>query len=327
LGRLYMMLGMAGCRERSLDRMERVEKIGSAFCEQYDVLSSGRFLQAMRSWIALERGDWERAADTVALVLANACTLSCVQARIVLGLLRARRGDPDPWTPLAEAGVIAKRTEQLWWLHQLAAAEAEAAWLAGRAEAIAPAVEAAYRLALEKGSPWPIAELAWWRRRAGLEEEIPEGADGPFLLQLQGRWVEAAEAWEAAGCPYERALAFAEGDDESALRDALDELNRLGARPAATIVARRLRERGARSLPRGPRATTRANPAGLTRRELEVLTLIAEGRRNNEIAERLFLSEKTVHHHVSSILRKLEVETRGQAAASALRLGLTPKAR
>ena len=55
----------------------------------------------VRSWVALERGDWERAADTVELVLMENCTLSCLQARVVLVLLRARRGDPDPWTPLA----------------------------------------------------------------------------------------------------------------------------------------------------------------------------------------------------------------------------------
>jgi ATP/maltotriose-dependent transcriptional regulator MalT len=85
----------------------------------------------------------------------------------------------------------------------------------------------------------------------------------------------------------------------------------------------RLRERGARGLPRGPRARTRANPAGLTPRELEVLALVADGLRNAEIAQRLVLSAKTVDHHVSAILRKLEVRTRGEAGAAAERLGLT----
>jgi DNA-binding NarL/FixJ family response regulator len=87
-------------------------------------------------------------------------------------------------------------------------------------------------------------------------------------------------------------------------------------------VARRLRERGARGVPRGPRPATRENPAGLTARELEVLALVAGGLRNAQIAERLFLSEKTVDHHVSAILRKLDVRTRAQASADAVRLGL-----
>lgn len=123
------------------------------------------------------------------------------------------------------------------------------------------------------------------------------------------------------GCPYEAALSLADADDDDHLRRALDELHRLGARSAAAIVARRLRERGARGLPRGPRPSTRENPAGLTARELEVLELVAQGLRNADIAERLFLSEKTVGHHVSAILRKLGVRTRGEASAEAARLG------
>jgi DNA-binding NarL/FixJ family response regulator len=75
-------------------------------------------------------------------------------------------------------------------------------------------------------------------------------------------------------------------------------------------------------VPRGPRASTRENPANLTSRELEVLILVAQGLRNADVAERLFLSEKTVDHHVSAILRKLGVRTRGEAGAEAVRLGL-----
>jgi len=109
------------------------------------------------------------------------------------------------------------------------------------------------------------------------------------------------------------ALALAESNDQLTVRQSIDELQRLGASPAAAIVARRLRERGVRGVPRGPRPRTRDNPAGLTARELEVLALLAEGLRNAQIAKRLVVSEKTVEHHVSAILRKLDVRSRGEA--------------
>jgi DNA-binding CsgD family transcriptional regulator len=116
----------------------------------------------------------------------------------------------------------------------------------------------------------------------------------PRLEPIAGEWARAAQSWDEIGCPYEAALARAESQDEGTVRRAIDELERLGARPAATIAAGRLRERGVRGVPRGPRARTRANPAGLTARELEVLALLAEGLRNGQIAERLVISERTV---------------------------------
>jgi DNA-binding CsgD family transcriptional regulator len=323
VGRTHVLLAMAGCRARSLDLMERSVEPGLSWCEERDLAVWGRILLATRSWIALERGDWDRAAETVELVFMEDCTLSCLQARIVLTLLRARRGDPDPWTPLAEAREVAERTGQLWWTWQIAAAEAEALWLAGRPDEIDDATADPFELAVRLGSPWVAAELAWWRRQGGIREPVPADVGGPFEVQLRGDPEGAAAAWRDAGCPYEAALALAESDDETALRAALEELQRLGARPASAIAARRLRERGVRGVPRGQRPATKANPANLTPRELEVLVLVAQGLRNADVARRLVLSERTVAHHVSSILSKLGVRSRAEAAAEAIRLGVT----
>jgi DNA-binding NarL/FixJ family response regulator len=139
---------------------------------------------------------------------------------------------------------------------------------------------------------------------------------------LTGEFGAAAGQWDRLGCPYDAALALAGSEDEAELRRAVAAFQRLHARPAVTIVTRRLRERGVLGIPRGPQSRTRANPADLTQREVEVLALLREGLSNVEIARKLFVSTKTVAHHVSAILRKLGVARRGQAAAQAARLGL-----
>ena len=157
---------------------------------------------------------------------------------------------------------------------------------------------------------------------AGLLDGPPADAGEPYSYEIAGDWDRAASYWRESGCRYQAALALGDSHDGKAMRQALDELQALGARPAAAIIARRLRELGERGLPRGPRPKTRENPAGLTGRELEVLPLLAEGLRNAQIAERLVVSEKTIDHHVSAILHKLDVRTRGEAGAEAMRLGL-----
>jgi DNA-binding CsgD family transcriptional regulator len=243
-------------------------------------------------------------------------------ALTVLGTVRMRRGDPDSSSPLEEALALTQDKNALQHLAPVAIARTEAACLAGDPELAAEASDAVHALALERDAAWVAGELAFWRRRAGIDEPCSVGAAEPFQAYLSGDRTRAAALWRGLGCPYEAALALGDEDDSGSLRQAFDELRGLGAEPAAAVVARRLRERGERGLARGPRPSTRENPAGLTAREVEVLALVAEGLRNSEIAERLFLSGRTVDHHVSAIFRKLSVRTRAQAGAEAVRLGL-----
>jgi DNA-binding CsgD family transcriptional regulator len=242
-------------------------------------------------------------------------------ALLAFARVRARRGDPDSRSALADAVALDKPEDELFWIAPVAAAAAELAWLEGRSRDVDDLTSRALELALAKRSPWWIGELAYWRWKAGIRERTA-GAAGPYALQIAGDWREAATAWERLGCPYEAALALSEAGADDALRRALDECHRLGARPLATLVSRRLRERGLRDVPRGPRRAARESPAGLTARQTEVLRLVAAGLRNAEIAERIFVSRRTVDHHVSAILRKLEARTRGEAIAQATRLEL-----
>jgi DNA-binding NarL/FixJ family response regulator len=90
-------------------------------------------------------------------------------------------------------------------------------------------------------------------------------------------------------------------------------------------LRKQLRIEGVKGVPRGARPSTQSNPYGLTRREAEVLELLSDGLRNSAIAKRLFVSPKTIDHHVSSILMKLGVPSRGEAV-TILRKGLAKPA-
>jgi DNA-binding CsgD family transcriptional regulator len=208
----------------------------------------------------------------------------------------------------------------------VASARAQLAWLSGDYAGVERVTMEPLVLALRRRAGWVAGELAYWRWQVGLDDDLPGDFDlGPYALSMAGAWAEAGERWRRIGCPYEAALAVAEGGDPVAARAATDELRRLGARPAMAIVARRLRERGVRGVPRGPRPRTSENPSGLTTREVEVLSLLGAGLRNAEIAERLVVSPKTVDHHVSAVLRKLGMRTRAEAGAEAVRLGLADR--
>ncbi|MBA2293652.1 MAG: AAA family ATPase [Actinobacteria bacterium] len=281
-----------------------------------------RRLLGVLAEIALERGRWEEAARLAGglLVEGRSARLTRAKALTLLGRLRARRGDGDPWPLLDEALALAGPRGEAQEQCPLYAARAEAAWLQG--DMARARTEAEIGLNLVSIDPWWQGELGFWSWKAGGPPRLPVGSAKPYVLHSSGRYQEAASAWHSISSPYHEALALAEAEGEEALRQALTIFQSLGAGPMAIKVARRLRGMGVRSIPRGQRRNTRRNPAGLTARELDVLALLAEGMRNADIAERLVISAKTVDHHVSAILRKLAVPTRAAAAEEAARLGL-----
>jgi predicted ATPase/DNA-binding CsgD family transcriptional regulator len=319
----YALYGLAFSASSS-EEADTILDNGLAHCSETGNDLMRLYFLALRAQQELERGLWSEAADSASMILRErvVSTFPRTMALVVLALVRARRGDPDALPLLAEAHTLAEPTGELPRIAPVAAAQAEFAWLRRDIEMIREVTGSALELARQRRSAWTAGELLVWRRRAGIHDDLDGLPVPPYALTLAGDPELAAAAWAKRGRPYEAALALADADSEAVLRRALDELNALGARPAAAIVARRLRELGARGLPRGPRESTRANAAQLTARELDVLGLLAEGHRNAEIAECLVVSRRTVDYHVSSILRKLDAHTRGEAVAEARRLGL-----
>jgi DNA-binding CsgD family transcriptional regulator/tetratricopeptide (TPR) repeat protein len=304
---------------------------GIAYCADHDLDSWRMYMLAWQARLEMDKGNWPTAFAATEEVLREPRTTSVtrVVALAVQGQILVRRGDPGALPVLREAADLATRLRDSFRSAPVAAAWAEAADLSGdrdHALDVVTGVLSSFPAAGDGTGGWGIAELAYWSSRLGkppaaepLILQVP--GDNPFILQMQGDWVGACRRWRQLGCPYEAARALGESGNVDDLRSALSELTRLGAWPAAAAVRQRLRNLGVRGQTRGPRATTKSNPANLTVREMEVLSHLSEGLRNVEIAERLFISPKTVDHHVSSILAKLGARNRGEAARLAASLG------
>jgi len=291
------------------------------FAQERDLDHFVAYSKACIAWLLMEQGGWERAdalADE-ALEKSRTFALLHVIALSVKGRLLARQGAPGAHEIVAAAWDAARdaRVQSHVWLAVLG--QLELAWLTGQeATRLAPgAIEVLDGMRV----PRIRTELAFWLLRGGVIERPPTGVVGPHALQMSGVWAEAAEDWQRIGCPYEQADALADGDD-AAMRQALEIFSGLGAVPAADRVRERMRRAGIADVPPRPRASTRAAPAHLTRRQLDVLALIEAGLSNADIARRLYISESTAGHHVSAILRKLGTKSRGEAAARARELGI-----
>jgi len=322
----YTNLADARIRSRVYAQATGYLQEGMAYCTEHDLDTFGYCLRGERARAHLDQGDWVGAEEDTTAILSvpELATTNRLPALLVLSLLRMRRGDPGAQQVLDEARDLAAATGDMQDITPVAAARAEWRWLQGQQEQCVAEATKGFQVALPCQRPWYLGEVAIWLWRGGRMLDVPEVAiDPPFALQIAGDWRGAAELWEQIGCPYEQALALADGDAE-AMREALALFERLGAQPAVARMRRRLRQQGIAGIPRGPRPSTRTNQAGLTMRQLEVLQLMAEGLPNTEIASRLFTSLKTVEHHVSAVLTKLGVHSRAQAVRAASQMALLP---
>jgi DNA-binding CsgD family transcriptional regulator len=317
-GRGYANLYQAGVDRYRFAEYAPCYDEGLAFCHEHDTATYGLCLRGSHVTALLRTG---RLADATALAEETLRqTISPVNRLHLLIPLAAaclRQDDQRASTALEQAWQLATSNGERGWSLRVAIVSAEAAWLAGRADALDRRAIDVAASQPDDDDVWLRAELLVWLDRLDVPGRRPASVPRPYALELNGEHDAAAQWWHDAGCPFEEAVALTRASRPGHLATALELVTSIGAGRAAARVRQMMRDAGERAVPRGPRRATRANPDGLTPREAEVLALLHEGLSNAAIARRLYISERTVHHHVSAVLAKLGVSSRSDVRSLA----------
>lgn len=261
-------------------------------------------------------GRWNEADRDLEVVRdQKTCIETEIEILVAAATLRLRRGDPGAADLISEIVNRADGSTDREVLESTCALLMEAGWVGVLPE---EQVREFYDRTIQQKTVSRLHNwnaLAFWANRLGME--MPSGPElGPSQLEIAGKPGEAADAWEQAGYVVEPVIIRAT-TPEADLHAAFTRLDQLGAEGVATGLRNELSRRGVTKLPRRARPTTRENGLRLTNRESEVLSLVAAGLSNAAIGEKLFITEKTASHHVSSILSKLSVANRTEAVAVA----------
>jgi DNA-binding CsgD family transcriptional regulator len=311
--RAYVNLAFGLVGLRLADRAEVVIEEGLAYCASHDLDLQSPYLRASRALMNVHRGRWAEARAESTQILADPVIAPVHRfvTLLPLTLVTVRSGGAAD-ALMEELGGIAHDLDEVQRLAPYACVRAEAAWLAGKDLSAGEELMDIYVRTTRCGDRRDQSELGAWLCRLGLGAEVSASCPvGPFR-DAPGQPGRAARRLQALGCEYDAAVCLTDGD-EADVRRALETFARLGAAPAVAVAQARLRHLGATSIPRGPRTRTRLDADGLTPRQQQVLDLVADRLTNAEIARRLFLSERTVEHHISAALAKLGARTRADA--------------
>ena len=294
---------------------------GIRYCEERDLDSLKFYMLGWKGRLELETAHWKEANWIAEGLIKNENLLPVIKigALVVIATIKMRRGDPDAISLLLEAKNTASVTTELQRIIPVLLALLEYEWITGKNYVDEEVFGQTMDMFREVRKISKKSRLYFWLLRARKHCLLPDEKYDEYVTTSITKDVAAAELWEKLGCPYEHALTLFEGSDDDK-RAAVSIVHGLGATAVYEKMKGEMRVAGIKSIPRGIRKSTQANPAQLTERELDVLQLLNESMPNKEIASRLFISAKTVDHHISAILFKLEVNSRARAVQEAIRL-------
>lgn len=322
--RAYANMASIGIMIKDYPFAEKSLAEGIPFCEERELGSWRSYMLSCKARLLLETGHWNEACELAQYLMKNEDQAPIIRigALAVCGTVKMRKGEEDALPLLLEAKKIASETMELQRIIPALVALLEYEWLTGTTVLEWEAIEIVnVSLMAQSGTNYKNNDFDFWLEKTR-KQIIPqrERAEG-YRHDSPENAAKAAKAWKKIGSPYEQALSLFETSDEGK-KEALSIVQQLGANAIYEKMKLEMRSSGIKSIPRGLRKTTLANPAQLTDRELAVLELLKEGLQNKEIGSRLFISAKTVDHHISSVLFKLDVNSRVKAVQEALRLGI-----
>ncbi len=321
--RAYTNMGSIAVKIKNFPLAKKILDEGIQYCEERDLDSWRSNTLSLKANLNLDTGDWNKAYGIAESLLKNENPVPpfAIDAYVVTATIKMRRGDHDPLPLLRKAETMAFGTREMQRIIPTLVALLEYEWLKGEMFIKTEDLERTVAMFERSINHIENSEFAYWLYKARKQKlplkDLYEGYDVSDIT----RALKAATLWGKLGSPYQQALCLFEGT-ETDKRQSIRIIHELGANAVSEKLKLEMRMAGIRKIPRGIRETTRANPYFLTSRELDVLKFLKEGMHNKEIASELYISARTVDHHISSLFFKLNVNSRIRAVDEAVRLGI-----
>ncbi|WP_375323514.1 AAA family ATPase [Flagellimonas sp. GZD32] len=292
------------------------------YCDENDLHSWSYYMLTWKARYHFEQCEWGDVEDITRGILKNQHHPPIIRigALTILGRLLNRKESAAGLEYLLESMDLALNAGEIQRIHPLTIAILEYEWMTGDSEYTDELLEELFGLLKKIPSKIHFDELVRWLKRTNRPYDHLLKWFPVYTVDMINTRREA-ERFKNLGCQFEYALgiyALSKEDSYEAVR-IMDGLN---LSEVCNFLKNDLRFKGIKSVPRGYRDSTKSNPAFLTKRQLDVLGFLKHGCTNQEIADKLFISPKTVDHHVSAILSKLEVNTRQKAVNEAEKMGI-----